>query len=89
MALPEWWGRDLSLFLKTIPIFEITALIASKRSAGKTYREALAGRWKLTTPCPEWVLDMSLPQIGDSLYTLKYRYRTSDMFAEWIAVKIK
>lgn len=38
---------------------------------------------------PEWVLDMSLPQIGDSLYTLKYRYRTSDMFAEWIAVKIK
>lgn len=38
---------------------------------------------------PEWILNMSLPQAADGLYTLKYRYRTSDMFAEWVAVKTK
>ena len=38
---------------------------------------------------PEWVINMSLPQQEDDLYTLKYRYRTSDMLAEWSAVKIK
>ena len=38
---------------------------------------------------PEWILNMSLPQAADGLYTLKYRYCTSDMFAEWVAVKTK
>ena len=53
-------GQRFITLLENHPYFEITALMASKRSAGKTYREALAGRWKLTTPCPEWVLDMEV-----------------------------
>ncbi len=38
---------------------------------------------------PEWILSMTLPEDKDGLYTLKYRYRASDMFAEWSAVKVK
>ena len=38
---------------------------------------------------PEWVINMSLPQQKDGLYTLKYRYRTSDMLAEWSVAKTK
>ena len=30
--------------------YEITALAASPRSAGKTYEEAVGGRWKMTHP---------------------------------------
>ena len=53
-------GQRFITLLENHPYFEITALMASKRSAGKTYRDALAGRWKLNTPCPEWVLDMEV-----------------------------
>ena len=53
-------GQRFITLLENHPYFEITALMASKRSAGKTYREALSGRWKLNNPCPEWVLDMEV-----------------------------
>ena len=53
-------GQRFITLLEDHPYFEITALMASKRSASKTYREALSGRWKLTSPCPEWVLDMEV-----------------------------
>ncbi len=53
-------GQRFITLLEDHPYFEITALMASKRSAGKTYREALSGRWKLASPCPEWVLDMKV-----------------------------
>ena len=53
-------GQRFITLLENHPYFEITALMASKRSAGKTYRDALAGRWKLNTSCPEWVLDMEV-----------------------------
>jgi len=44
--------RFLSL-LENHPFFEVTAIAASERSAGKTYEEAVGGRWKLSTPMPE------------------------------------
>jgi aspartate-semialdehyde dehydrogenase len=37
-------GQRFITLLENHPYFEITALMASKRSAGKTYREALEGR---------------------------------------------
>ncbi len=40
------------------PWFEIAALCASPRSAGKTYEEAVEGRWKLDIPCPDFVKKM-------------------------------
>ena len=32
--------------LEDHPWFEVTAVAASERSAGKTYEEAVGGRWK-------------------------------------------
>ena len=51
-------GQRFITLLEDHPYFEITALVASPRSAGKIYGEALSGRWKLATPCPQRILDM-------------------------------
>ncbi len=51
-------GQRLITLLHDHPYFEISVLAASARSAGKSYEEALGGRWKMTTPCPEQYLSM-------------------------------
>ena len=51
-------GQRLLTLLDNHPYFEVTVLAASSRSAGKTYGEALNGRWKLKTPMPEQYRDM-------------------------------
>ncbi|MEE0928092.1 MAG: aspartate-semialdehyde dehydrogenase, partial [Acutalibacteraceae bacterium] len=40
------------------PWFNVKVLAASGRSAGKTYEEALGGRWAMTKPVPEKLKDM-------------------------------
>ncbi len=51
-------GQRFVTLLAEHPYFEISALIASERSAGRTYREAVGARWKLATPMPKSVEDM-------------------------------
>ncbi|MBQ8508788.1 MAG: aspartate-semialdehyde dehydrogenase [Clostridia bacterium] len=51
-------GQRFITLIADHPYFEIAALIASPRSAGKTYEEALGGRWKLSEPMPELVKNM-------------------------------
>ena len=46
-------GQRFLTLLQNHPYFEVTALAASARSAGKTYEEAVGERWKMTTPMPE------------------------------------
>ena len=46
-------GQRFITLLANHPWYEITALAASPRSAGKTYEEAVGGRWKMQTPMPE------------------------------------
>ena len=46
-------GQRFLTLLEDHPYFEVTALVASPRNAGKTYEQALDGRWKMTTPLPE------------------------------------
>jgi aspartate-semialdehyde dehydrogenase len=58
-------GQRFISLLDDHPYFEIVALAASKRSAGKTYAEALDGRWKLKIPCPERVLSMEVMDSAD------------------------
>ena len=53
-------GQRFALLLSRHPWFEITALAASARSAGRTYREAIDGRWKMTEPVPEDCADMTV-----------------------------
>lgn len=42
------------------PWFEISAVAASKESAGKTYAEAVSGKWKQEVDIPESVRDMKV-----------------------------
>ena len=53
-------GQRFITLLADHPYFEITALMASSRSAGKAYGEALSGRWKMSTPCPECIGNMEV-----------------------------
>ena len=53
-------GQRFITLLENHPYFEITALIASPRSAGKTYTEAVGERWKLASPMPECVKNMTV-----------------------------
>ena len=48
-------GQRLITLLEGHPWFQITALAASGRSAGKSYAEAVEGRWAMKTPIPEQV----------------------------------
>ncbi len=51
-------GQRLLTLLENHPYFEVTALAASGRSAGKTYAEAIDGRWKLKVPMPSCYANM-------------------------------
>ena len=51
-------GQRFSLLLANHPWFHVTALAASPASAGKAYRDAVAGRWAMTSPIPEKLADM-------------------------------
>lgn len=46
-------GQRFLTLLENHPWFEVTALVASARSAGKSYEEAVGSRWKMTVPMPE------------------------------------
>ena len=51
-------GQRFITLLADHPYFEISALAASSRSAGKTYAEAVAGKWMLADEMPEAVKNM-------------------------------
>ncbi len=51
-------GQRFLTLLDNHPMFEVCALAASARSAGKTYEEAVGDRWKLKIPMPEYAKKM-------------------------------
>ena len=53
-------GQRFATLLSGHPWFKVTALAASARSAGKTYKEAVGSRWKLATPMPSEMEDMMI-----------------------------
>ncbi|MCH5197929.1 MAG: aspartate-semialdehyde dehydrogenase [Oscillospiraceae bacterium] len=53
-------GQRFITLLSDHPWFNITALAASSRSAGKTYEEALGGRWVMSSPLPEKIKSMAV-----------------------------
>ena len=58
-------GQRFITLLANHPWYEITALAASPRSAGKTYEEAVGGRWKMQTPMPECVKKMVVMNVNE------------------------
>ena len=53
-------GQRFITLLENHPYFDLTALVASPRSAGKTYLEAVGERWKMKSPIPESVAKMTV-----------------------------
>ncbi len=51
-------GQRFALLLENHPWFTVTALAASSRSAGQTYKEAAGKRWAMTSPMPKAMEDM-------------------------------
>ena len=51
-------GQRFATLLDGHPWFQVVALAASPRSAGKTYEAAVDSRWAMTTPMPETMKDM-------------------------------
>lgn len=59
-------GQRFVLLLKDHPWFRVTALAASARSAGKTYAEAVAGRWAFPSQeIPEAISSMTVMDAAD------------------------
>lgn len=58
-------GQRFISLLENHPWFEVVAIAASPRSAGKTYEEAVGGRWKMTTPMPEAVKKLVVYNVLD------------------------
>ena len=53
-------GQRFLTILENHPWFTVKALAASANSAGKTYAQAVNGRWAMTTPMPQKFADMVL-----------------------------
>ena len=53
-------GQRFVTLLENHPWFDLTVLAASGRSAGKPYREAVAGRWAFPWPIPAGAADMTV-----------------------------
>lgn len=60
-------GQQFIRLLEKHPWFSIAVLAASSRSAGKTYAEAVQGRWKLPSAIPEAIKTMIVLDADDAL----------------------
>ena len=58
-------GQRFISLLENHPLFEVTAIAASQRSAGKTYEEAVGGRWKMAAPMPEAVKKLEVLNVNE------------------------
>lgn len=58
-------GQRFISLLENHPWFEVTCLAASPQSAGKTYEEAVSGRWLMKTPIPEKIRNMKLLSVEE------------------------
>ncbi len=58
-------GQRFLCLLENHPWFKVTALVASARSAGKTYEEAVGTRWKLAQAMPEKFKSMVVIDAAD------------------------
>ena len=58
-------GQRFVALLEQHPWFEVTGIAASAGSAGKTYAEAVSGRWKMSTPLPASVADIVVRNAAD------------------------
>ena len=80
-------GQRFISLLENHPWFEVVTLAASPRSAGKTYEEAVGGRWKMDTPMPEAVkklVVMNVNEVEKVASTVDFVFSAVDMSKEEI-----
>jgi len=53
-------GQRFVELINIHPWFELSSVAASSRSAGKTYEEAVSGRWMMSTPMPKSVKNLTV-----------------------------
>ncbi len=58
-------GQRFIALLENHPWYQVVAVAASPRSAGKTYEEAVGGRWKMATPMPEAVKKLVVMNVNE------------------------
>ncbi len=58
-------GQRFIALLENHPWYEVVTVAASPRSAGKTYEEAVGDRWKMTTPMPEAVKNLTVMNVNE------------------------
>lgn len=58
-------GQRFITLLADHPWYEVTAVAASPRSAGRTYEEAVGGRWKMSSPMPESIKSMIVMDVNE------------------------
>ena len=63
-------GQRFISLLENHPWFEVTTIAASPRSAGKTYEEAVGGRWKMQKPMPEAVKNIVVKNVNDLILSI-------------------
>ncbi len=64
-------GQRFVTLLENHPWFEVTAVAASKNSAGKTYAQAVEGRWAYPTPVPHRVGSLTVRAAEDDVALMK------------------
>ena len=75
-------GQRFLTLLDNHPYYEVTALAASARSAGRTYEEAVGERWKLAAPMPEYakkMVVMDASQVQDVCAKVDFVFCAVDM----------
>ena len=80
-------GQRFISLLENHPWFEVVTVAASPRSAGKTYEEAVGGRWKMDTPMPEAVkklIVMNVNEVEKVAATVDFVFSAVDMSKEEI-----
>ena len=58
-------GQRFATLLENHPWFHVVLVAASARSAGKTYREAVSGRWAMPSPIPESMAELIVYDASD------------------------
>lgn len=58
-------GQRFIALLENHPWFHVALVAASPRSAGKTYEQAVEGRWKMDTPIPADVAKLVLKNVNE------------------------
>jgi len=58
-------GQRFVTLLDNHPWFDVEVIAASERSAGKSYEEAVEGRWKLNLPIPEKIKGIKVENITE------------------------